>query len=354
MRPFRTTPLLCALLASCGDRPPGAGRGAGRGRPSVPPVVGAGARPRGRGVPRRARAGARRARRGRARRDRRLLRRARLHAVLDRAGQPAGVGADRRRWRRPATRRCRPAATTPRASGLGAAEAGPAREVALTRAYLAYAGDLSSGVIDPSAVDDEITRKPVRPSAAVLLAPLADAPVAEALAGLEPADPDYRRLVAEKRRLEAAGADRELGAGGAGRPDAASRGQRPARRRAARPAGPPRLPRARRRDGRRRASTRRSRRRSRRSRPTTASSTTGSSARRRSRRSTRRSRRGWRRSRSTSSAPLDAARSRRALPLRQHPRLHRDARRGRQRRSGSRRSSSARRRSPRPPSSPTR
>ena len=75
--------------------------------------------------------------------------------------------------------------------------------MALTRAYLAYAGDLSSGVIDPSAVDDEITRKPARPPAAALLAPLATQPVAEALAGLEPADPDYRRLVAEKRRLEA-------------------------------------------------------------------------------------------------------------------------------------------------------
>jgi murein L,D-transpeptidase YcbB/YkuD len=85
---------------------------------------------------------------------------------------------------------------------LGAGEPGPAREVALMRAYLAYAGDLSGGVIDPSAVDADITRSPSRPPAAVLLAPLATTPVAEALAGLEPADPDYRRLIAEKRRLE--------------------------------------------------------------------------------------------------------------------------------------------------------
>jgi murein L,D-transpeptidase YcbB/YkuD len=80
---------------------------------------------------------------------------------------------------------------------------GSAREVALTRAYLGYAGDLSVGVIDPSKVDaDIITRRPARPPAAVLLAPLATMPVAEALKGLQPADPDYRRLVAEKRRLE--------------------------------------------------------------------------------------------------------------------------------------------------------
>jgi len=87
--------------------------------------------------------------------------------------------------------------------GLGAAETGPDREVALTRAYLGFAGDVSAGVIEPSVVDDEITRRPARPPAPVLLAPLATEPVADALAGLEPADPDYRRLIAEKRRLEA-------------------------------------------------------------------------------------------------------------------------------------------------------
>jgi murein L,D-transpeptidase YcbB/YkuD len=85
---------------------------------------------------------------------------------------------------------------------LGAGEPAPAREVALMRAYLGYAGDLSAGVIDPSEVDADITRSAARPPAAVLLAPLATAPVTQAFAGLEPADPDYRRLVAEKRRLE--------------------------------------------------------------------------------------------------------------------------------------------------------
>ena len=218
------------------------------------------------------------------------------------------------------------------AEGLGSGRARPGRprEVALTRAYLAYAGDLSAGVIDPSAVDDDITRNPVRPPAAVLLAPLATAPVAEALAGARAGRP--RLPPADRREAPArgAGADRELGSGGPGRPDAASRGQRPARRRAARPAGPPRLPGAGRRDASTRASTRRSRRRSRRSRPTTASSTTASSARRRSRRSTRRSRRGWRRSRSTSSASAGcrATSATRYLYV-NIPDFTRDARRGR-------------------------
>lgn len=86
---------------------------------------------------------------------------------------------------------------------LGNDDPAPAREVALMAAYLAYAGDLAGGVIDPSDVDADITRKPVRPPAAALLAPLATLPVPEALAALEPSDPDYRRLVEEKRALEA-------------------------------------------------------------------------------------------------------------------------------------------------------
>ena len=57
----------------------------------------------------------------------------------------------------------------------------------------------------------------------MLLAPLATAPVAEVLAGLEPADPDYRRLVAEKRRLEEQARTASWGPAVAGRPDAASR-----------------------------------------------------------------------------------------------------------------------------------
>ena len=358
MRPFRTTPLLCALLASLRRS---ASRRWPRRRAAVAARRAAGRRAR-RSIPdapRRSATGSRRSLAGLAEgeraADRRLLRRARLHAVLDRARQPAGVGADRRARgrRRPGAAgrplRCRgPAARRRRKPDRRG-------EVALTRAYLAYAGDLSSGVIDPSAVDDEITRKPARPSAAVLLAPLATA-AGRRGAGRASSRPIPTTAGSSPR---SAGWRRRRG------PRAGGRRCRRARRcipRTADPASPSCAPgwpasatsrRAARRST--RASTRRSRRRSRRSRATTASSTTGSSARRRSRRSTRRSRRGWRRSRSTSSGirwmPRDLGA---ALPLRQHPRLHREARRGRRAGlgvEGRRRQGAG---SPRPPSSPTR
>ncbi len=73
------------------------------------------------------------------------------------------------------------------------------------RAYLRFATDLSKGVLNPPAVVEEITRKPVAPPPAELLAAVEKAPVAEALAGFEPQDPDYRRLMAETVRLELIG-----------------------------------------------------------------------------------------------------------------------------------------------------
>ncbi len=76
------------------------------------------------------------------------------------------------------------------------------REVAAMQAYLRYATDLSTGILRPSKVNSEITRTPKRPAAATLMAPLSSQTVAEALAGLQPADPDYARLIAEKARLE--------------------------------------------------------------------------------------------------------------------------------------------------------
>jgi murein L,D-transpeptidase YcbB/YkuD len=80
-----------------------------------------------------------------------------------------------------------------------------AREVGATRAYLRFAADLAKGVLAPSAVIEEITRKPAAPPPAALLAALGEASVAEALQGFEPQDPDYRRLMAEKARLEVMG-----------------------------------------------------------------------------------------------------------------------------------------------------
>ncbi len=48
-----------------------------------------------------------------------------------------------------------------------------------------------------------IARKPERPAPGALLAALDSAPLPQVLLGLEPSDPDYRPMVAEKARLEA-------------------------------------------------------------------------------------------------------------------------------------------------------
>lgn len=91
------------------------------------------------------------------------------------------------------------------AAGIGEAAAGSAAaapELAAIRAYLAYAGDLTSGVVTPARVDPEISVRPKRSDPAGLLARVAAGPVEAALAGLAPRDPDYARLVAEKARLE--------------------------------------------------------------------------------------------------------------------------------------------------------
>jgi murein L,D-transpeptidase YcbB/YkuD len=76
------------------------------------------------------------------------------------------------------------------------------REVAAMHAYLRYGTDLATGILVPSRGNDQITVKPARPDAASLMAPLESGTVAEALTGLQPDDPDYARLVAEKARLE--------------------------------------------------------------------------------------------------------------------------------------------------------
>ena len=130
-----------------------------------------------------------------------------------------------------------------------------AREVAATRAYLRFATDLSKGVLTPSAVVEDITRKPAAPPPAALLAALETAPVAAALQGFEPQDPDYRRLMAEKTRLELMGRTGAWGPAVADGADAASGRRRPAGGRGAGAAGAARLSRADGRGGRRPAST---------------------------------------------------------------------------------------------------
>ena len=88
------------------------------------------------------------------------------------------------------------------AAGATDPQALAAAELRATRTYLAYASDLGSGLLTPSRVDEEITIRPARPERAALLARAAAQPFAAALAGLEPASPEYRALMAEKARLE--------------------------------------------------------------------------------------------------------------------------------------------------------
>lgn len=77
-------------------------------------------------------------------------------------------------------------------------------EAAMSRAYLAYARDLSSGVLTPSKVDPTIVREIVRPEPdAVLHAIAASDQPAAVLQGFAPEAPEYARLIKEKLALEA-------------------------------------------------------------------------------------------------------------------------------------------------------
>ena len=76
-------------------------------------------------------------------------------------------------------------------------------EVALSRAYLSYARDVQSGVLEPNRVVYEIKREVSDSPATVLLGDLvrADAP-RQALRALPPRTNEYARLMKEKMRLE--------------------------------------------------------------------------------------------------------------------------------------------------------
>ncbi len=100
----------------------------------------------------------------------------------------------------------------PASSGLADPAARAAAEIGATRAYLALAGDLASGVVDPVRVDPEINVTPQRPATADLLKPLQAGDVAAAFASVAPRDPAYGVLLAEKRRLEQRLADGGWGA----------------------------------------------------------------------------------------------------------------------------------------------
>ncbi|MSU90028.1 L,D-transpeptidase family protein [Rhodobacteraceae bacterium 2CG4] len=79
----------------------------------------------------------------------------------------------------------------------------PAYEVAMTRAFLTYARDVNSGLLEPRRVDSDIVVSPKRPDPFALLEGLATAPDAAGyLEALAPSHPHYAALQAEKARLE--------------------------------------------------------------------------------------------------------------------------------------------------------
>jgi murein L,D-transpeptidase YcbB/YkuD len=89
-------------------------------------------------------------------------------------------------------------------------ETGPVAEaeIALSRAFMLYARDLSSGLIDPRSLSSNIRTQVQRLDPAALLAAAADAPdMAAYLAALAPADPAYARLRAGYAALRDAAAD---------------------------------------------------------------------------------------------------------------------------------------------------
>lgn len=77
-----------------------------------------------------------------------------------------------------------------------------ALEISGMTAYLAYADDLSSGMLNPSSVDPEINIKPRRPTASEHLVRLRSGDVVGALEATAPQDPDYARLLQERSRLD--------------------------------------------------------------------------------------------------------------------------------------------------------
>lgn len=95
-------------------------------------------------------------------------------------------------------------------------------EVELSRAFLRYARDIQTGILTPSAVDDEIKRVvPLRDRTGLLRAFSQSTPGAF-LRGLPPKSPEYARLLGEKLRFE-----KLLASGGWGEPARAGRTLRP-------------------------------------------------------------------------------------------------------------------------------
>lgn len=75
-------------------------------------------------------------------------------------------------------------------------------EVALTRAFLSYARDITSGATDPGKVDAGIVREIARPDPAMLLSQMQSRNPAELLHDLLPKSPRYAQLMRAKLALE--------------------------------------------------------------------------------------------------------------------------------------------------------
>jgi len=86
-----------------------------------------------------------------------------------------------------------------------------ALEARMTRAFLRFATDLSSGVVNPARIDASIVRELPRPDAEALLTRLAERPATTVLRNLAPSAPEYARLFRAKRALK-----RAVGNGGWG------------------------------------------------------------------------------------------------------------------------------------------
>ncbi|SMX36311.1 murein L,D-transpeptidase [Maliponia aquimaris] len=75
-------------------------------------------------------------------------------------------------------------------------------EIELTRTFLRFANDLSSGVLEPGEVVDLIKRDLPRPDPQVLLTRLVDEDPRAVFLSLVPSSPEYSRLMRAKLRLE--------------------------------------------------------------------------------------------------------------------------------------------------------
>ncbi len=86
-------------------------------------------------------------------------------------------------------------------------------EVELSRLFASFANDLHSGIVNPRAIDSEISRRVVRKDADVLLQAFLAADPEDFLRKLSPQTPEYTRLVRAKLGLE-----RVIARGGWGAP----------------------------------------------------------------------------------------------------------------------------------------